>query len=258
MATAVITGASTGLGSEFAHICAADGYDLILIARSADQLQALSSEVQSKTGRRVQVIVKDLAKPEAPTEIMAEIGTEISNIEVVINNAGVGMLGFFSEMDTNAQMQMLQLNVNALTHLTRLLLPELLRKKRGWILNVASTAAFQPGPLMAVYYASKAYVLSLSEALHHELRDQGVVVTVLCPGPTKTEFQRRASMEKTKLFGGRNVMNAREVAQIGYNAMKAGRSSVTAGTLNRLVAFSTRFAPRQFTAAIARRLQEQA
>ena len=175
---------------------------------------------------------------------------------MLINNAGVGMLGFFADLDMQKQMDMLQLNVNALTHLCRLYAPGMIARKKGYILNVASTAAFQPGPLMAVYYASKAYVVSFSEALHNELKDAGVTVTVLCPGPTTTEFQKRARMESTKLFAGGNAMDAAKVAEIGYAAMQKGKSLVVAGARNALMAFGTRFAPRQMAAGLARKMQE--
>src|SRR5437763_7441399 len=152
-------------------------------------------------------------------------------------------------------MQIVQLNIGALTHLTRLFLPGFVQHRRGQILNVASTAAFQPGPLMAVYYATKAYVVSFSEAVHNEVRDYGVTVTALCPGPTKTEFDKRAGSTNTKLFKRRNVMDASAVAQIGLAALKAGKPLVIAGRMNSVMAFLTRFAPRQFTASMARRFQ---
>jgi uncharacterized protein len=148
------------------------------------------------------------------------------------------------------------LNVNALTHLTRLFLPDMLVRRRGRVMNVASTAAFQPGPLMAVYYATKAYVLSLSEALHYELRGTGVTITTLCPGPTETPFKAKSGMGKTRIFNSPNVMDPREVAEAGFRAMMQGQHVIVPGTMNRLMAFGTRFVSRQTAAGIARKLNE--
>jgi hypothetical protein len=256
MPIALITGASTGLGREFARLCARDGFDLVLIARSRPQLEELAAEIQANTSRTTRVIEKDLSIPDAAREVFDELTSAGLKLELLINNAGFGLVGRFWELDEQQQMQMVQLNVAALTHLTRLFLPGFVQRRRGQILNVASTAAFQPGPLMAVYYASKAYVVSFSEAVHNELRDCGVTVTTLCPGPTETEFDKRAGVTNTRLFKGRNVMDATAVAQIGLAAMKAGKPLVVAGRINTVMAFLTRFAPRQFTASMARRFQE--
>jgi uncharacterized protein len=256
MPTAVVTGASTGLGREFACLCAEDGYDVVLISRSSPQLEELAAQIRQITGLAARVIVKDLSIPHAPSEVFDELTSAGVQIEVLINNAGFGLVGRFWELDEEQQMQMVQLNVGALTHLTRLFLPGFVQRRRGRILNVASTAAFQPGPLMAVYYATKAYVISFSEAVHNEARDYGVTVTALCPGPTKTEFDKRAGSTKTKLFKSKNVMDAVEVAKIGMTAMKQGKPLVIAGRVNAAMAFLTRFAPRQFTASMARRFQE--
>ena len=256
MPTAIITGASAGIGREFAYECARDGYDLVLVARSESQLHALAADLRTTTGRTVTVLAKDLSSPQAPREIFEETSAIRSDIEVLVNNAGFGLLGRFWELSETEQMDMIQVNIAALTHLSRLFLPALIAQGRGRILNVASTAAFQPGPLMAVYYATKSYVVSFSEALHNEARDHGVTVTVLCPGPTKTDFVKRAGMTKTKLFSSGNSMSAGAVARIGYQAMKRGRPLVVAGRLNGLMAFLTRFAPIQFTATMARKVQE--
>src|SRR5689334_1241337 len=256
MPIALITGASTGLGREFARLCAHDGYDVVLISRSLQQLETLAAEIQRDTNRAVRVIEKDLSIPDAAREVFDELTSAGLQIELLINNAGFGLVGRFWQLSEEEQMQMIQLNVGALTHLTRLFLPGFVQRRRGYVLNVASTAAFQPGPLMAVYYATKAYVVSFSEALHNEVRDHGVTVTALCPGPTKTEFDKRAGGTGTKLFQGRNVMNASAVAQIGLVAMRAGKPLVIAGRINAVMAFLTRFAPRQFAASMARRFQE--
>jgi short-subunit dehydrogenase len=256
MPSAVITGASTGLGRDFARLCARDGYDLVLIARSRSKLEELATEIKQSTGRAVRVITKDLSIPDAPREIFDEVNSAGMAIELLINNAGFGLVGRFWELDEAQQMEMVQLNVGALTHLTRLFLPGFVQGRRGQILNVASTAAFQPGPLMAVYYATKAYVVSFSEAVHNEARDYGVTVTALCPGPTATEFDKRSGSTNTNLFKTRNMMDSATVAEIGLAALKAGKPLVIAGRLNTVTAFLTRFAPRQLAASMARRFQE--
>jgi short-subunit dehydrogenase len=256
MSFAFITGASTGIGREFARLCAKDGYDLILTARSDSALRGLASEIMTSTSRTVVVLPEDLSEPFGPRKLFQEITARSLDVEVLINNAGFGLLGRFWELDEQQQTHMVQLNIAAVTHLTRLFLPGFIQRRRGKILNVASTAAFQPGPLMAVYYASKAYVVSLSEALHNEARDYSVTVTCLCPGPTATEFDKRAGASNTKLFSSGRAMKAATVAQIGLRAMHTGKPLVIAGRMNALMAFATRFAPIQLTASMARRFQE--
>jgi short-subunit dehydrogenase len=255
MAYALVTGASTGIGRDLAKLCAGAGYDVIVVARSQAPLEALALEIRNTYGRKVQTVSSDLSRPEAVAGLYAELTDLQSEVEILINNAGVGMLGFFAELDAEKQMEMLRLNVDAVTQLTRLFLPAMIARRKGYVLNVASTAAFQPGPLMAVYYATKAFVVSFSSALHTELKTQGVVVTTLCPGPTRTEFQRRAQMEATRLFRGK-AMDSAAVARIGFDAMLRGKPLVVAGRLNGLMAFLTRFAPRQMAASLARRMQE--
>jgi len=256
MPTAVITGASTGIGRELARLCAEDGYDPILIARSQPQLETVAAEIRKSTNRTVMILPKDLSHASAPREIFEDISRSRVPVDALINNAGFGLLGRFWELDLQQQIEMVQVNVTALTELSRLFLPGFIERRRGRILNVASTAAFQPGPLMSVYYASKSYVVSLSAALYNEARDYGVTVTCLCPGPTQTEFAQRAGTTSTKLFKARAPMDAVTVARIGLNAMRAGKPLVITGRLNALLAFLTRFAPIQFTAAMARRFQE--
>lgn len=256
MPTAIITGASTGIGREFARLCAQDGYDLVLIARSEPQLEALAAEIRDATHRSVTVLPKDLSQPDAPLELFEQVSRSGFDIEVLINNAGFGLLGRFWELDTREQVEMIQLNVTALTELSRLFLPGFIERRRGRILNVASTAAFQPGPLMSVYYATKSYVVSFSEAIHNEAGDYGVTVTCLCPGPTITEFQKRAGASSTRLFTSGRSMDAATVARIGLNGMKAGKPLVIAGRLNALMAVLVRFVPMHFAAGMARRFQE--
>jgi short-subunit dehydrogenase len=258
MPVALITGASTGIGRELAHIAAADGYDVALVARSPGSLESVATEIKRKTSRKTHVFPIDLSEPNAARALFDTIAKADLTIDVLINNAGFGLLGNFWELPDDQQMQMVQLNIGALTQLTRLFLPGMIERRSGYILNLGSTAAFQPGPLMAIYYASKAYGVSFSEAIHNEAKEFGVKVCCLCPGATRTEFDKRAGMENTRLFGeGSRMMSSEEVAQIGWTAMKQGKSSVVAGRMNALLAFSTRFAPRQMTARIARALQEK-
>jgi hypothetical protein len=256
MPVALITGASTGIGRELAFIAAENGYDLALVARTAAPLEVVATEVTRKHARKVLIFPVDLSEPNAAIGLMDSIGKAGIAVDVLINNAGFGLVGKVWELPDYQQMQMVQLNIGALTQLTRLCLPGMVERRLGYVLNVASTAAFQPGPLMSVYYASKAYVVSFSEAVHNEVKEFGVKVCCLCPGPTRTEFVKRAGMGNSKLFEGGHVMSAAEVAQIGWNAMMSGKSLVVSGALNATMAFLTRFAPRQMMASIARSLQE--
>ncbi|HYR61200.1 MAG TPA: SDR family oxidoreductase [Actinomycetota bacterium] len=252
---ALITGASGGIGYELALLFAKDGYDLVLVARSAEKLSALAQRLQHDHGVQVRRIVKDLAAPGAPAEIHAELAAASVHVDVLVNNAGAGLLGKFADLDMDGDVGMLQLNVVAPTLLTRLFLPPMLERGSGRILNVASTAAFQPGPLMAVYYATKAYLLSLSEALANELAGTGVTVTALCPGPTETGFASHAGTEKSRLFTG-PTMDAKTVARIGYAALLKGKPVVIPGLRNRMLAFGTRLGPRKVVTQIARSMQE--
>jgi short-subunit dehydrogenase len=257
MPVALITGATTGIGRELAQIAAGNGYDVALTARTAQSLQGAAADIERTTSRKTHIFPIDLAQPGAARTLFAGITQAGLTIDVLINNAGFGLLGKFWELPEDEQMQMIQLNIGALTQLTRLALPGMIERRTGYILNIASTAAFQPGPLMAIYYASKAYVLSFSEAIHNETKGTGVNVCCLCPVATRTEFQKRAGMAGTKLFEGSHVMTPQEVAQIGWDAMRGGKSSVVAGNMNATLAFFTRFAPRQMAAGIARALQEK-
>ena len=255
--TALITGASTGIGYEFTKLFARDGYNLVLVARSEQQLHKLADELQEKHGIAVKVIAKDLSNANAPDEIFVELQQEGMTVDVLVNNAGFATYGKFTEIDLNAELQEMQVNMVALTHLTKLFLPDMLKKGWGKILNVSSTAAFQAGPLMAVYYATKAYVLSFSEALAEELRGTGVTVTVLCPGPTESGFQRRANMEDSRLFRGNKVADAATVARIGYRGLMTNKTVVIPGLRNKLLAESVRFIPRKVAARVAKIMQER-
>jgi len=252
---ALVTGASGGIGRELARLAAADGHDLVLVARSADALGALATELATRHPIEVLPVELDLARREATAELIARLATRAIVPEILINNAGVGRYGLQRDTRLEDELALLELNVGTLTRLTKRLLPEFLARSSGRILNVASTAAFQPGPYMAVYYASKAYVMSFSEALAWEVRGSGVTVTTLCPGPTATGFQARAgSLRPTAIAGGLvPVARAADVARAGYRAMLAGRGLVIPGATNRLLVESLRFLPRRLaTAAVAR------
>jgi short-subunit dehydrogenase len=249
--TALVTGASAGLGAEFAKLCAADGYDVVLVARSADRLAELAAGLAKTYGIQARPLVADLANPEAPSEIFGQLSG--SPVDILINNAGFGVRGPFAETDWARESSLMQVNMVALAHLTKLFLPEMVRRRSGRILNLASTAAFVPGPFMALYYASKAFVLSFSEALASEVQGTGVTVTVLSPGPTRTEFAQAAGITDSDLFHG-PTMGAAEVARIGYDAVMAGKSSVIAGARNRWMIRGTRLVPRSFVAAQTRKL----
>jgi short-subunit dehydrogenase len=253
--TALITGASYGIGRELAILCARDGLDLVLVARSKDRLTELEEELRNRYTVSTRVSCLDLTEPDAPQRLYQEVTQEGMEIGVLINNAGYGFAGAFAEGETNMQLDMVQLNVTALTLLTRLFVPSMLSRGRGRILNLASTASFQPGPYMAVYYATKAYVLSFSEALSEEVRKDGVTVTALCPGPTATAFQSRAKMEGSRLWR-LGVMDAKTVAEKGYRGMMAGRTIVVTGLANRLLVQSVRFSPRFLVRRVAKWLNQ--
>jgi len=253
---ALITGASGGIGEELARLAAADGSDLVLVARSRERLQALADELAGRHDVAARVVARDLSDPQAPREIFEELAADGVEVETLVNNAGFGSYGLFAETDPEHELRLLQVNVVALTHLTKLFLPGMIARRRGYVMNVASTAAFQPGPLMAVYYASKAYVLSFSEALSNETEGTGVVVSALCPGPTETGFVAAAGMEESKLFE-RGAMTARAVAEAGYRGMLAGRRVVIPGFRNSLLARAVGLAPRGLVLRAVRGIQER-
>ncbi|MBO9713964.1 SDR family oxidoreductase [Sphingomonas sp.] len=241
--TALVTGASAGLGTGFARALAAGGHDLILTARRLDRLDALAAELREKHDIRVETIAGDLADPAAPAALVAEVATRGLAVNTLINNAGFGLSGAFATQDRAQLLAMVQVNCQALVELSHALLPGMLQMRSGSILNVASTAAFQAGPGMAIYYASKAFVLSFSEALHEEVRSQGVHVTALCPGPTATEFFDAAGTSES--FALRRLAgDADKVVQAGLAALAANRAVKIPGAANAFGAFSTRLTPR--------------
>lgn len=224
---ALITGTSSGIGKELAYVHAKQKGDLVMVARRQTELESLKTELESKFDVRVKIIVKDLTKKEAPQEIYDELIQSGINVEHLINNAGFGGLGKFHERDWKLDESMIDLNVLALTALTRLFLPDFVKRNSGRILNVASTAAFFPGPLQAVYYATKAFVLSFSQAIAEELHDTNITVTALCPGATETEFGKTSGMDKTSMF--KNAYSAKLVAEDGYKAIVKGKLIIVSG-----------------------------
>lgn len=253
--TALITGASFGIGLALARIFARENYNLVLVARSGDKLRQLASELEKANSVHSLILAVDLTEPGAPAYVLDQTTRANIVVDILVNNAGFGQYGLFVENDLEECLRQIQLNVIALTHLTRLYLPGMVERKNGRILNVASTAAFQPGPLMAVYFATKAYVLHFSEALANELAGTGVTVTCLCPGATATEFHKRAKATGMNLLR-MGSMDARTVAEDGYRALMEGKSVVISGFKNWLVAQSVRVSPRRLVTAIARKIQE--
>jgi len=254
--TALITGASSGIGLELAHLFARDGYRLVLVARNRTALRELATDLQTRYNAEIWISPKDLAHPASPLELYQELQESSVVLDVLVNNAGFGAEGAFLQTDWNVEGEMLQVNIVALTQLTKLFLPQI-RAREGKLLNVASTAAFLPGPYMAVYYASKAYVLHFTEALAEELSGTKATVTCLCPGPVKTGFQKRAGIADSNLLHGPLLVDVREVARIGYEGMKAGKRVVIPGWKNRAVVESLRLSPRSVTPKMVRRLHEK-
>lgn len=253
--TALITGASSGIGYELAKRFARAGFDLVLVARNLEALTAIAKELQ-QDGATVVVLPKDLSRPSAANEIYADLRERDIEIQVLVNNAGFNVYGPFLETDLERELAMIQVNLVTVTQLTKLLLPAMVARRSGKILNVGSTASFVPGPLNAVYCATKAYVLSFSEAIAEELSGSGVTVTTLCPGPTDTRFAERANMTDTNLFQ-KKLQSASEVAEAGYRALISGRRRVVAGLANRLTVFSLRLAPRTNVAKVSKRLMSR-
>jgi short-subunit dehydrogenase len=255
--TALVTGASGGIGEDLARLIAAGGRNVVLLARSADKLQALAGSLASTHGIAATVVATDLAEPGAEEIVARTLAARGVTVDILVNNAGFGTSGPFAREDPDELQRMVQVNVVALTALTRLFLPAMIERKHGRILNVASTAGFQPGPFMAGYYATKAYVLSLSEALSEETAGTGVTVTCLCPGPTQTGFQDRAHIEETRLVTLGSVMDSATVARAGYDAMLAGRRLVIPGLANKIGVQAVRTSPRAMVLKIVRFLNSK-
>ncbi len=249
---ALITGASSGIGADLAREAAKDGYDVILSARRVQPMEALARELQNY-GASATILAADLSKSGGAQKLAGEIDRRGLEIDLLINNAGLGANGAFAESDAARIGEMLQVNIVSLTELTRLMLPAMIARKRGKVMLLASTASFQPGPQMAVYCATKAYVLSLGEAIAYELRNSGVTVTMVCPGATATEFSRVAGTENIGLHRSAmsSVMSSAEVARIGYQGTKAGRRVVITGFMNRVMATAARISPHAMVLPIA-------
>jgi short-subunit dehydrogenase len=255
MSTVLITGASGGIGNELAKLFARHRHNLILVARSGDKLAQIAPELQVH-GVKVTNFVLDLTAPNAARFLFDQVQSAAISVDILVNNAGFGAWGEFAQMSNEEILGQIQLNIIALTELTRLFLPAMIARRSGRIMNVASTAGFQPGPLMAVYYATKAYVISFTEAIANELRNSGITVTCFCPGGTNTGFARRAGNEKTRVFKQFGAMSAEKVALDAYRAVMGGRTLAISGAHNWLLAQSTRFAPRRMVTAISRWVSE--
>lgn len=256
--TALITGATSGIGLEMARIHASKGGHLVLVARTKSKLEELKSAWEDKYKVSISTIAKDLSVIGAAQEVYDEVHAQNIQIDYLINNAGFGDYGFFHETDWEKEQKMINLNITTLTHLTKLFLRDMTPRKSGKIMNLASTASFQPGPLMAVYFATKAYVLHFSEAIANEVEDQGITVTALCPGPTETGFQTAAEAEENQVFNENNLPSAEEVAEYGYKAMMQGKRVAIHGFKNKILSNSVRFVPRKLSVKIVRKIQEKA
>jgi uncharacterized protein len=256
--TALITGASGGIGLELAKVHASKGGDLVLVARHKNKLDQLKAELESQFKVTVYTIGKDLSVNDSAREVYDETTRQNIQIDFLINNAGFGDFGFFAETDWNKELQMINLNITTLTQFTKLYLKDMVKRGSGKIMNVASTAAFQSGPTMAVYYATKAYVLSFSEAVDNEVSDKGVTVTALCPGATESGFQAAAAMEESNLVKGKKLPTSKEVAEYGYKSMMKGKTVAIHGLMNYLMANSVRFTPRALVVKVTRKMQDKA
>ena len=245
--TVLVTGASSGIGYELCKRFAQNNHNLVLVARNKEKLDRIAKELSSTYSIQTSVFTHDLTDDDAPQKLYAEMKENNINVDILVNNAGFGLYGQFKETNLTKELDMIKVNISALVELTKLFLPDMIGKKYGKIMNIASTAAFQPGPGMAVYYASKAFVLHLSEALAEEVKHTGVTVTTLCPGPTRTGFEKAAELSFPKIM---KVMNADEVAYIGYRGLMKGKRVIIPGFRNKLLAFCNRLAPRNMATKI--------
>jgi short-subunit dehydrogenase len=244
--TALITGASSGIGYELAQLFATDGYDLVLVAKNEPQLFRIADELATTFEVSVTPLGQDLTEAQAVDQIFARLQQDAITVDVLVNNAGIGIHGAFAQIDLAKELELVQVNIVAITALTKVFLQEMLKRGQGKILNVASTAAFESGPFVAVYFATKAYVLSFSEALAEELRGTGITVTTLCPGPTHTNFLKQAGVQKIEVL--RHVtMRPSRVAMLGYRGLMAGKLRVVPGLVNELFLLAVKFAPRRWS-----------
>lgn len=253
--TALVTGAASGLGFELALLLAKDAYNLILIDINAEKLEQSKADILKVYNTKITLLVKDLSQIDIAKEIYNDVNN--TSIDVIINNAGFGLFGTFSNTDWERESQMLHLHILTTTHLIKLFLPDMVKRGSGKILNLSSLAAFQPGPLMALYYASKSYLLSFSQAIANELKGTGVTVTVLCPGPTKTSFQDVVSKDCVENKITFNMANPKQVAAYGYNAMQKGRVVAIPGFFNKFLSVLPRVLTRNRTTKIVRKIQNK-
>ncbi len=257
--TVLITGATQGIGYELSKLFARDEYNLILVARNEQRLNEIRKDFTTKYSVEVRVIAKDLSRPDSAQEIFEQLKLENIIVNILINNAGFGHLGKFSETDWDIEQRMIQLNITTLTQMTKLFLPDMLALNQGAIMNVASTAAFMPGPLMAVYYATKAFVFSFSQALANELKGTNITINTLCPGATETEFARVAEMDNSKLFSSSlmSIMDAETVARMGYKDLMNKKNLTITGAMNKMIVQSLRFSPRKTVMSLTRWLMDK-
>jgi short-subunit dehydrogenase len=255
--TALITGASGGIGFELAKLFARDHHNLVLVARNGPKLTQFADELQRQFGILAKPVALDLSAAPSPQSLFDELQHEGIAVDILVNNAGYGKHSEFAQVPLEESLGQIQLNVTALTALTKLFLAPMLERRSGRIMNVASTAGFQAGPLMAVYYATKSYVILFSEALANELKGSGVTVTCLCPGATDTEFQKRADNASSRLFKQLRPMDAKTVARAGYRGLMKGKTLVIPGFRNWLTAESVRFAPRKMVTSVSRWVSEK-
>ncbi|CAN5789375.1 SDR family oxidoreductase [soil metagenome] len=255
--TALITGASSGFGAQFTRLFAADGWNVVMVARGGAAMEALAREIEHAHAVEATVVPTDLSAPGASAELAAELGGRGIVADALVNNAGFSTYSEFWRDDPSKQSSMLQVNVVALTELSRLIVPGMVERGRGRVLHLGSVASFGAAPMTAAYAATKAYVLWLSLAMAEELKGTGVTVTCLCPGPSETAFQERATMQDSALIRGKQLSSAREVAVTGYTAMKAGAPYVVTGGASKAFAFGSRFLPRTLTARIVGRAQRR-
>ncbi|MGG4142519.1 SDR family oxidoreductase [Paenibacillus algorifonticola] len=254
--TVLITGVSGGIGKELADRFAKDGHNMVLVARSEDKILELAQEYQNKYGIQATVIAKDVAAPGVPEEIFNELKEKEIDVDYLVNNAGFGLFGTFMETDMEQEINMIDVNIKALTVMTKLFLPDMIKRGHGGVMNVASLVGFFPGPMMSVYYATKAYVLSFTEALENEVSGTGVTVTALCPGLTSTGFVDRSGMGASKMVKGA-IMEAGQVAEEGYRGFLRGKTLIMPGARNRLIAFMPRLLPRKLMTRIIRFSQDR-
>jgi len=255
--TALITGASNGIGLELAKIHASKGGDLVLVARNKSKLDELKTELEKQFKVSVYTIGKDLSVTKSAQEIYDETNDQNIQVDYLINNAGFGDFGMFAETDWNKELKMINLNITTLTLFTKLYLQDMVTRRSGKIMNVASTASFQPGPTMAVYCATKAYVLSFTEAVSNEVSDKGVSIIALCPGATETGFQAAGGLDESKLFKDKKLPTAKEVAEYGYSSMVKGKTVAIHGIMNYIMSNSIRFIPRALVLKVSRKILDK-